>query len=538
VADRRWRWLRAGVAALALALLVVWPLGELLATALEDGAAALQTLADARLVRPAANTLWTSALAAGLAVGLGTAAAWVTERADVAGRRWLRIGMLLPLLVPGYVSALSWARAYGPAGVTDQLLGFAVPGVYGAFGVVAVITVNAMPLSYAIVAATLASRAEPDLERAARVSGAGPWTAFRTVTLPLLRPALLASGALVFVTSANAFGVPAVLGRPAGFATVTTRIYQDLVLSADLTAFARVLTLASLLVILAVVVVGLADLLVGARLEAVRTGAPAGGRSGGRRRLTPAVAAWAYLAMTVALPLAALLLVALSPALGVLPGPGRWTLANFAAVLDGPARQAARNSLQLAVASTAGVLGLGGLLAGVARRRGRSLGTAAVLTFALPGSALAVGVLLAHGARLRDTLALILVAYLAKFWAIGHRSLAAAADRIPPDALRAARASGARPVVTSRTVTLPLLRPALAAAGLLVFVFSLHELAMSALLYGPGTQTLAVVVLNLNQIGDVLSTSALAVLLTGLVLALVAPVLLVQRGTARPTGFE
>lgn len=537
--DRTARRLAAAVAVTALAVLIVVPLGELFAAALADGRQALAGLAGQRLARPLLNTLWTSAVVALVAVTGATAAAWVTERSAAPGRRWLRLGLVLPLLVPPYVSALSWARAYGPAGLSDQLLGVELPGVYGPVGVVAVITVNAMPLAYAIIAATLTVRAEPDLERAARASGANAWTAFRTTTLALLRPALVAAGALVFVSTANAFGVPAILGRPAGFATVTTRIYQDLVLSADPAAFVRVLLLSSLLVILAFVVVGLIDLAVGLRFRAVRTGVPAGGTAAGRRRWAPAAAVWAYLVLAVGLPLVALALMALSPAVGVLPTPARWTLDNFAAALGGPARQAAANSLRLAAGAAAGALLLGGLLAAVARRRWtRPLGSAAVLTFALPGSALAVAVLLAYGARLRDTLALILVAYLAKFWAVGHRSLAAGLDAIPPDLLRAARGSGARPAVAARTVMLPLLRPAIAAGGLLVFVLGLHELTMSALLYGPGAETLAVVILNLNQLGDVLATSALAVVLTGLVLAMAAPAMLLQRGRARPTGFE
>lgn len=531
--------LAAAVAVAALAGLVALPLGELFAAALSDGRQALTTLAGAQLGQPLVNTLWTSAAVALLAVTGGTAAAWVTERSDAPGRRWLRLGMILPLLVPPYVSALSWAQAYGPVGLSEQLLGVELPGVYGPAGVVAVVAVNVLPLAYTIIAAALHVRAEPDLERAARASGAGPWTAFRTTTLALLRPALIAAGALTFVSGANAFGVPAVLGRPVGFSTVTTRIYQDLVLSADPAAFVRVLLLSSLLVVVALAVVGVTDLTVGVRFRAVRTGLPAGGHAGGPRRWAPAAAIWSYLAVAVALPLLALVLMALSPAVGVTPTPARWTLANFSSVLAGPARGAVVTSLRLAVGAAAGALLLGGLLAGVARgRAGRPLGTAAVLTFALPGSALAVAVLLAHGARLRDTLWLILVAYLAKFWAIGHRSLAAGLDGIPPDLLRAARASGARASVAARTVLLPLLRPAIAAGALLVFVLALHELTMSALLYGPGSQTLAVVILNLNQLGDVLATSALAVLLTVLVLALAGPAMLLQRGRARPTGLE
>ncbi|MDP9021408.1 MAG: ABC transporter permease subunit, partial [Actinomycetota bacterium] len=249
-----------------------------------------------------------------------------------------------------------------------------------------------------------------------------------------------------------------------------------------------------------------------------------------RRRWGPAVALGAYLAVTAVVPLGALLLTAVTRGAGLAPVPGNWTLANFSQALSVTAVRALRNSMVLAVATATAAVLLGGLLASLHRRRaGRALGTAAILTFAVPGSALAVAVLLAYGHWLRDTLLLILVAYVAKLWALGHRTIAGAVEGLPPDLSRAARASGAGAVTNLRTVTAPLLRPALAGAWLLVFVTAVHELTMSALLYGPGSETLAVVVLNTLQLGDVTVTSALAVLLTALVLVGSAPLFVLLR---------
>jgi len=524
------------VAGAAVGTLVAFPLAELFATAFEEGGAAVvRAFAGAGTLRAVRNTLLTGAGATLLATVAGAAAALVTERTRAPGRRWLRAGMLLPLIVPPFVAALGWAQAYGPAGLTDDIFGGALPGVYGAAGVVAVIAVHAVPLVYVAVAAGLASRAEPDVERAARLSGASGWVAFRTVTLPLLRPALTAGAALAFVTAVNAFGVPAMLGTPAGFATVTTRIYSDLVLAADPAAFSRVVVLAAGLVVLTLAVVGAADVRDGLRGSVARTAAPAGGdvpEAGGR---WPGALAWAYLAATTGVPLLALVLVSVTRAVGLPPVPANWTLAHFRTALDGLGGAALGRSLSLAiVAATVAVL-LGGLLTVLRHRRGgRSLGTVATLTFAVPGSALAVAMLLAYGRWFRDTLLLIVLAYLAKFWALAHRPIAGAADGVPPDLPRAARISGATPPVALRTVTVPLLRPAVAGAWLVVFLFGIHELTMSSLLYGPGSETLAVVILNLQQLGDITVTTALAVLLTGLVLAVAGLLALVRGWSRRP----
>jgi iron(III) transport system permease protein len=402
--------------------------------------------------------------------------------------------------------------------------------MYGVLGIVTVLGVHAVPLVYVTVAAGLASRAEPDVERAARASGAGALTAFRTVTLPLLRPSLLAGGTLAFVTAVNAFGVPAVLGTPTGFTTVTTLIYADLIRSADPAAFTRVLVLSAGLVALTLAVVAQGDLRAGLAGAVRRTGASAGGATALPRARVGAAAVWVYAVSSAIVPLVGLALMAFTRAVGLPPVPSNLTLDNFKEAVGGIGAPALGRSLVLSVAAATIALGLGALITALRRQRlGGGLGTIVTLTFALPGSALAVAVLLSYGSWLRDTMLLILIAYLAKFWALAQRPLAGAADAIPDDLQRAARASGADAATAVRTVTVPLLRPALAAAWLLVFLFALHEVTISSLLYGPGSQTLAVVVLNLRQLGDVTVTAALSLVLTMLVLAGAGGLALVRR---------
>jgi iron(III) transport system permease protein len=250
----------------------------------------------------------------------------------------------------------------------------------------------------------------------------------------------------------------------------------------------------------------------------VRTGAPAGIPPTGLRSRWPAAGVGTYVVLTSLIPFIALVLRALTRAVGLSPVPGNWTLANFEEALRG-AGGAFGNSLILAAGAAGLAVILGGAVAALGRGRRGWLGSLPVLTFAVPGSALAVAVLLAYGSSLRDSLLLILIAYLAKFWALGHRPIAGSLENLPADAVRAARSSGAGPFTVLRTVVIPMLWPAVAAALVLVFLFAFHELTMSALLYGPGSETLAVVILNLRQIGDVTVTAAMAVMLTLVVLA-------------------
>jgi iron(III) transport system permease protein len=526
----------------------------LLRTALEEG---LETLFEAvASAGPAISaSIWTSLAATVLAVLIGGVIAVLTERTDVPGRRGLRLAMLLALIVPGYVAALGWLNAYGPGGLLDDLFGVAAPALVGPLGIVVVMGVEAAPIAYLIVVAGLHSRAEPDLERAARASGASALEAFRSVTLPLLRPVFAGAAAIAFVLSVTSFGVPAVLGIPAGFTTMTTRIYRDLAFSSDPSSFVRAVGLAIVLAVGAAVIIAIGDWLL-ERRRSDRSGAFTGplgdlGRSAaspmeegaGRRRVRPRVLvggllAWVIVSVVVIVPLLGLLMTALTRAPGLAPTPANWTLDNFRDVLNVRTLEALGNSVLLASLAAVGVILLAGLA--VMARRGRGAGLTGGLlgaTFALPGSTLAVAVLLAYGVALRDTLLIILVAYLAKFWALGYRPVASGLDAIPADSYRAARVSGAGVWTTTRTVVLPLLRPMIIVGGLIVFMFGIHEVTMSSLLYGPGSATLAVVVLNLQQLGDNGLTAALALVLAFIVTLAALP-LLGRTGALERVGWR
>ncbi|HHC09031.1 MAG TPA: hypothetical protein ENK55_09980, partial [Actinobacteria bacterium] len=148
VASRRGAIAALGLLAVALGILVVVPFGRL-----AQVAATTRWDFGPDVGRAAWNTLWTSTVVTALALGVGTAAAFVTERTPAVGGRWLRIAMVVPLFVPPYAAALSWMRAYGPGGLTSLVADVEMPGLVGPLGVVVVTAVHAVPLAYVVVAA-------------------------------------------------------------------------------------------------------------------------------------------------------------------------------------------------------------------------------------------------------------------------------------------------------------------------------------------------------------------------------------------------
>lgn len=530
--------LAIGAVVVAVAALVVVPLARLVQASVDAGGSSWQrVLRSPQLSTAVWHSLLLAVAVTAVAVPLGTATALLLRRPELPARGFLRVAVLLPLVIPQFVLGYSWTQAYARAGLTDSVLGLRWDGLIGPAGIVVVLVVNAVPVSYLLATAGLVTRAQPELERAARCSGASDWATLRTVTLPLLRPTLAASGVVTFVATLESFAVPQVLGTPAGFSTLTTRIYADLSLGSSPDSFTEAITLALGLVALAAVVLVPADALLAPRLRSARSGQPAAAPLPRRRTWRSGLAALVLsgcLLLVIGLPTLALVGASVTRAVGRPPTPGNWTLDNFRALRTATTADALRHSLELATAAACLLVVLGALAALLERRRaGRALATTATLSFVVPGSTLAVGLLIAYGRWLDGTLTLILVAYLAKLWALAHRPIAGALDRFPAPEWQAARTSGATPLTAARTVWLPAMAPALLGAWLLTFVTALHEVTMSSLLYSTRSQTLAVVVLNSEELGNVGQTAALSVMLTVIVLVPVLAAALALRALRR-----
>ncbi len=507
----------AGVA-LCVTALVAAPMVFLVRGALDGGVEGVSAALATSEVRTA---LWHTVMLVLVvtvgAVAIGTALAVVFDRAMVRRPARWRLGLALPLLVPQFSLTLSWTQAYGPGGLLDHLAGITLPGLYGAPGIMLLLAVDAVPVVWLIVTAALGVRREPDLVRAARASGAGPWQTFVTIDMPLLRGALLASAAVVLVGVVNSFAVPQVLGSAAGFQTLATLAYQQLALSAAPAAFTWLCVVALLMVLLVLVTIGGADRGFG-RIGAGLQRSGSGGsrfvhRSSLATRLVSA-ALTAYIFLTMVLPLVSLAATSLTRAAGLAPVPANWALTNYAVGLDATALASLGRTVVLASGAAVIVMALAGVVVGFGGEARRRLGTALTLGFAVPGTALAIGVLIAYGQWLGGSAAIILVAYLGKCAALGYRALASGADRVAPELGQAARASGADPTTVFRTITAPMMATGFLAAGGLVLLFALHELTMSSILYGARTETFAVVVLNQQQLGDIGVSAALALVLT------------------------
>lgn len=474
------------------------------------------------------------------AIACGAPWAWLVARTDVPGRRLFRWLGPLPLAIPPYVGALVYIMLLSPGGLLHRavagLLGRAtfdtplpVP-IFGPWGAAFVLGIFTSPYVFLNVYGAL-GRLDPALEDAARGLGYGPVQVFRRVTLPLLRPALLAGGLLVFVYAWVDFGVVSLLRAR----TFTTVIYTYLLAGFSLPA-ASGLSLVLVAIVLAVL------LAQGRALGGARyAGSAARSRAAAESRIRLGRWRWlglAYLVgvtgLTLALPLGLLVVQAL--AIGAPAAIGAFLLEQ---------RPFLWNSLRVAFGGSTLALALAGVI-GWQGWRGRSRGAAlagALLQtgYAVPGTILGLTLIplaLEFFPRVYGTPLLLPLAYLILFAAPTLQGIRAALAQVPPSMEEAVRALGRGPLSAAFRVVVPLAWPGIAGTWLLTFVLALRELSATIVVRPPGFDTLPVRIWTYTMdVGPDPRAAAIALLLVVLTgLPWLALLLVRQPGVAPDDG--
>lgn len=469
-------------------------------------------LGEARFLDAARNTLLCGAGATIVSCVLGVTLAWIVSRTDVPGRSWFEVGNLIPFFLSPYVGAEAWRYLAAPgSGIIHKMaqdyLGLKLPflNIYGLGGVIWVLAIFYTPYVYLFVISPL-RRMDSALEDAARVHGASFGYTLRHITLPLLMPALLSAAMIVFVTSAGLFDVPFALAATHGIRTIPTEIYSSLQYPSD---FGRAAAFGMLVLCLTVTLtLWQRHYLASRRFETVSgkgyrprvVKLSLGGRTAA---LTVQVL---YIGLGVVLPIIALLMVSLQSIWTGRFRSGYATIENFTYVLFNYdlTRTAIVNSLLLAVVGASIGVGLSVLQSYYLNRstsKARGFIEAVLsLPIGIPGIILGLGFLiLAVRTPLYSTIWIILIAYVAHFFPLAIRTVTAMFVAINPELEQSARASGASWWQTMRYVLLPLLKPALIAAWLMLFVIFVRELGSTILLYAQGTETISVALVALGD---------------------------------------
>jgi iron(III) transport system permease protein len=475
------------------------------------------------------RSLWISAASVLLAALVGMPLAFLFERTDFPGRRLLGAIVALPVALPPLVGVIAFLFLYGESGFASRavqsLLGLSAPP-WRLVGPGAILLVHAYSMYVYFYLFTRAGLARLDaalLEAAASLGAGRVRTLFR-VTLPLLRPALAGAALLTFMTALASFSAPYLFGG--GFRVMTTQIVASK-LNGEL-ALAQVET---------VMLAGLALLGLGAMRRADRAASVGTGVRGiapARKRLRSPLARGAaglfgwLLAILLLLPHAVLLLVSLVPAFTwtAEPFPPVLNFENWKSLFTTPEHlRPVVNSLWMAVVATLLAVALGfaaARLAAVRRDRvGGLLEGLIAVPWAVPGTVFAVALATTFSANqpwigrfvLIGTPWILPLAYLVRDLPLTGRAALAGLRQLDPALEEAAASLGADRRRRLLKVTLPLLRPALAAGAGLAFITALGDFIVSIVLYTFDTRPISIEILSSLRLQDLGMAAAYGVLL-------------------------
>jgi iron(III) transport system permease protein len=530
---RRWPHPLAGLFLIAIAALVLAPLGNL---------ASIASVGDPDLwphlvahVIPGAilNTVLLLAGVAVVTVTFGTATAWIVTTYDFPGRNALTWLLPLPLAFPTYIVAYVYADLFGGMGPVQSALRFVFgwssaadywfPDVRSLGGAILVMGFVLCPYVHLAARAMFQTQSATLIE-AARGFGATQWRLVCDIALPMARPAIAAGTALALLETLNDIGATEYFGVQ----TLTLSIFNTWLNRSSLPGAAQIacLMLVAIAALIALEHHGRRRHNFGG-LDAW-TAHPERIALAGTPRLLALVACLVPVGFGFAVPLTYLSFEVIERGLLIGFDPSLW-----------------RHTLMtvlIAVTATALVLALGfgaALSLRIVRRPVAAVGVfIAGLGYAVPGTVLALALLsplvavdnvindaarsmglTAPGLVLAGSGAALVCAYTVRFLAIAIGLAQAGLARIPSDLDEAARAAGARPASLVRSIHLPLLRPALWGAALLVFVDCLKELPATLLLRPLNTETLSTYIYQFATRGSFEegSLAALIIVLVGVV---------------------
>lgn len=526
-----------GAAIAALIVLIVLPLLSLLWGSIASPRG--PTLGY--FARVLTNRLYFQALLNSLTLGawtglfsilIGVPLAWAVIRTDLPGRNFVKLTATLSYLSPPFLLAIAYVNLFSPrAGVINAFLRQAIPAhdltfnIFSMAGLVLVTIPHTFPFVYLLASSALAS-VDASYEESAQILGAGKLRTAMTVTLPLVAPAILSGALIGFVNAIALFGSQAIVGLPARIFTLPTRIYA-------LFNYPPEYGLASALS-LVFVALTVAALYLQRSYLARRSFVTLGGK--GSRPQRVALGSWRWplflfcaliFVIAILLPYGSLLAVSLSKSWGL----AFWknlTLANYRFVLFqyDVTQRAIVNSLLLATLAATFSVMLGAAIGWIdirTRLRGRHfLDYVSLIPLGLPGIVMAAALIqfwLKIPIALYGSLAILFLAYSARYLPLGVRSANAALRQIDPSLEESARILGASWGDTMREVTLPLMRSSLFAGWILIFVPAIQELSASILLFSSKSMTIAVAVYNLYENGYMEPVAALALINAAIIAA-------------------
>jgi iron(III) transport system permease protein len=492
-----------------------------------------------------ANTLIFTVGAAVLATVLALFLAYMNNRTNIPFKFLFRIISIIPMMIPHILFSVSWVLLLNPSnGILNRMfmdlfgLRNAPFDIYSLPGMILVEALLDLPIAYLIIAPSM-SAFDVSLEESSKVCGASNLRTIVCVTLPVLRPAILASAILVVVRSLASFAVPSVIGMPGRIYVLATHIYR--IISTGFAAdYGKAAAVGMSALAASITLIYFYRFLTAESGKFVTISSrgfkPAViDLKGSKYPLFTVVGLICF--VLIVLPVIVLFYTSMTPYVMV---PSTRALSmmswnNWVAVLQDPiSRLSLKNSL---------ILGLGGATLGIVlsifvayvivKVRTKAAGileSLSFLSFSFPGIVIGVGFMWFFvRTPLYATLWALLIGYVATYLPYGIRPLSSAFVQIHSHLEESSRVCGASPFYTLRRIVIPLLIPGIMSGWILMATMFVRELTLSVVLSRPGTEVLAVQILRFAEDGLWGKLSALGIMMIIISSSLVVAASLIGR---------
>lgn len=478
-----------------------------------------------------------------LSTALALFLAYLNTRTDIPFKFLFKIISLIPMMIPHLLFAVSWALLLNPSnGLINLALKQALSlddapfNIYSIGGMILVEGLLDLPIAYLIIAPAMASF-DVALEESSRVCGAGTARTLARVTLPVLRPAILAAFVLGLVRSLASFAVPSVIGMPGRVPVLATHLYE-MIATGFATDYGKAAAVGMSVLAASVTLIVIYRALT-AESEKFVTISSRGFRPAvvplGKARGPLFLAVGLLSFVLIVLPVAVLLYTSLVP-YSMVPSARAFSMMSWkhwSDVLRDPiSLLSLKNSLFLGVVgATLGVLlsiFVAYVIVKVKTRASGLLESLSYLSFSFPGIVIGIGFMWFFvQTPLYATIWALLLGYIGTYLPYGIRPMSSAFIQIHSHLEESSLVCGASPLTTMRRIIVPLLIPGIVSGWILMASMFVRELTLSVVLSRPGTEVLAVQILRFAEDGLWGKLSALGIVMIGISTSLVIAATLV-----------
>lgn len=462
------------------------------------------------------NTIFIAIVSTAFSLILGTFFAWIIAYTDIKHKKIIEFLILLPFIIPAYITTLSWTQFMASNGIVAKGLSMFSSlkplNMYSLTGIILIMGICNSSLVY-LFTVNIFRRIPRDLEWAARVCGSNPLKIFLKINIPMALPGIIGGGILAFLAAVDNFAIPAMLGTSSGIDVLSTYIYENVV-GFGPSSFSKSAVLSVILGLIALIGVLIQTII----LKKSKTGETIKEDFTvriklGKYRVAINTVLLVCLIIINIIPIISMFSTSLIKAYGLDFNISNITFEHYLFIIsDLKAKNALINSFLLAITCTFICILIGTLIAYIKIRK-NILGIKFIemnmnLTYALPGTVLALALII-HWIQplpgfkpdIYGTIKILILAYISRYLILQVRGSYTALSQIDISLEEASRICGSNSFVKWIKILLPMIIPEVLSGSFLVFMSSLTEVTLSSLLSSVGTETIGLTVLNYQQGG-------------------------------------